>query len=139
VISALPVLYTNLFNLFLPGTRWSSLSGIVPLNCSWEPNITQRRLIAGLWAVSWQSSPACDRYSKARKPNLIPRRMCRSRGINCSRFSKSSGLQKVRKFPRPVRKITEIYYLEQDWPGLVDMPEYQNMKRLDQFVIFLPW
>ena len=23
---------------------------------------------------------------------------------------------------------------EKDWPGLLDMPEYQNMKRLDLFV-----
>lgn len=29
------------------------------------------------------------------------------------------------------RSGLSLIYAEKDWPGVVDMPEYQNMKRLD--------
>jgi hypothetical protein len=30
-----------------------------------------------------------------------------------------------------------VYVVENDWPGVKDMPEYENMKRLDPYVVDL--
>ena len=130
-----------------PSCRSSSRCGTARPSSSSALDTTRLRSTCGRWAASTASCSACDPCSRARRPRWSSARRraaCRSSATSSRGCSRCSGLSKVRPAgPLDVESRRShadelvLSLAAKQWPGVVQLPEWANLSRLDRCVLTL--